>query len=80
MFGAFRVRLVRVGESGDGVKVGNAFGYSRETPRRLWFAIPFLAEVRFYRFGVEIFVGPPRWFVALGVGTVDGVYAEVIRS
>jgi hypothetical protein len=44
-------------------------GLSNEAPRRLWVAIPFLLELRLYRFGVEIYLGPPGHFLAIEAGS-----------
>jgi len=55
------------------------WGRSRETPRRWRFAIPGLGEFRFYRFGVELYVGPVRYFLAVEAGTL-GFSAGWVKS
>lgn len=60
--------------------VRRVVGHSHETPRRFWVALPGLGELRLYRWGIEVYIGPKRWFVALGIGTAERMYAEIIRS
>lgn len=62
-----------------GDEFGNAFGWSQENPRRLWFHLPFVGEFRVYRWGVELNLGPVLCFVALGFGTL-GISARLVRG
>ena len=57
-----------------------AFGIENLPPRRrVWLQLARLIEIRLYRVGVEVFVGPSRCFLSLAVGS-EGFEAMVVRA
>lgn len=57
-----------------------AFGIENLPPRRrVWLQLARVLEIRLYRFGVEVFIGPSRHFLSLAAGS-EGFEAMVVRA